>query len=197
LKKRKRKVITSICHGCDEEFTGKRDFCTPECRKELACRQKGASGFLNKVVAPHFQKMIRAEAGADPRQYVVAMVEGTRRQVERSVGQVVCVTCGKVAAWNAGIKVMHTGHFLASRRPSIVLEETNVAPQCAACNYYGKGTQGAFQQWMEFVHGQDEIDRLIQLKHQGGAFTCEELVRKWFEHSERLKAAEETMKGNA
>lgn len=185
---------TSVCEGCGVVFEGSRKFCDPVCKKTHECKQKGTTKFLRSVVAPMFQKMIRAEFGADPRQYVTAVVDGEIRQVERRVGQVVCVTCGKVDSWNSGIKGMHTGHFVASRRTSILLEEANVAPQCSSCNYYRSGAPTEFRLWMEMVRPKD-IDRLQQLKRESVSFDRDELVDLWFEFSDRLKAAEKRMNG--
>ena len=193
MKKAKAKP-TSVCIQCDRTFTGKRQFCSDRCRKLQECKAKGTTKFLRNVVAPMFQKMIRAEFGADPRQYVTAVVDGEIRQVERRVGQVVCVTCGKVDSWNSGIKGMHTGHFVASRRTSILLEEANVAPQCSSCNYYRSGAPTEFRLWMEMVRPND-IDRLQQLKRESVSFDRDELVDLWFEFSDRLKAAEKRMNG--
>lgn len=191
----KKRAAVSVCDGCGEEFSGKRRFCTERCRKDLECRAKGTTKFLNTVVAPLFQKMIRAEFGADPRRYVTAVVNGKIQQVERHVGQCVCVTCGKVDSWDSGIKGIHTGHFLASRRASILLEEANVAPQCSSCNFYRSGAPSEFRIWMEAVRTLEVIEHLSRLKTQSVSFSRDELVDKWFEYSERLKAAQKRMKG--
>jgi hypothetical protein len=157
-------------------------------------REKQVSTYVRKFVAPDFQKMVRAEFGADPRQFVTAVVDGEIRQVPRHVGECVCVTCGKVDAWNSGIKGMHTGHFIASRRNSILLEEDNVAPQCASCNYYQSGAPQAFRQWMLAVRGEEVVERLERLKTESVSFDREELVDMRIEYGSRLKAAELAMK---
>lgn len=150
--------------------------------------------YVGRFVAPLFQKMLRAEAGADPRQYVTAVVDGTIRQVERSMGYCACVTCGKVLRWDSGIKGLHTGHFLASRRNSILLEESNCAPQCSSCNYYRDGAPQEFRLWMRMVRGPEEIERLERLKQASRAFGREELVDLRIAYAARLAAAEETMR---
>lgn len=193
-KKEKRKSL-SVCHGCDAIFEGKRRFCTDRCKKVLECKAKGTTKFLNTVIAPLFQKLIRAEAGADQRQYVTAVVNGKIQQVARRVGQCVCVTCGKVDSWDSGIKGIHAGHFVASRRASILLEEDNLAPQCSSCNFYRSGSPTEFRLWMELVRGLETIERLAHLKTQSVSFDRDELVDRFFEYSERLKAAQQRMKG--
>lgn len=149
--------------------------------------------YCRKFVAPLFQRMIRGEAGADPRQFVTAVVDGKSQQVSRRVGQCACITCGKVDDWNSGIKGMHTGHFLASRRNSILLQEEGCAPQCASCNFYRSGAPQEFRMWMQAVRPAS-IDRLENLKRQSISWTREELVDKRIEYSRRLKAAIERMK---
>lgn len=99
-------------------------------------REYSPDKYKNKYVAPLYQRMIRAEFGAVPSGLSIAVVDGELSHVSRCVGQCVCVTCGVVHAWNAGIKGMHTGHFVGSRRNSVLFEDGNVAPQCANCNYY-------------------------------------------------------------
>lgn len=157
-------------------------------------REVSSGTYCRKVVAPIFQRMVRAEAGADPRQYVTAVVDGRIQQVERRIGQVVCVTCGKVDAWDSGIRGMHTGHFLASRRNSILLKEENCAPQCSSCNFYRSGAPSEFRLWMEAVRGNHMIETLQILKRLSVTFSRDELVDMRIEYSRRLKAAQERMK---
>lgn len=156
-------------------------------------KQYQTTTYCRKFVAPLFQKMIRAEAGADHRPYLTAVVEGQIRQVKRELGQCVCVTCGKVDRWDSGIKGMHTGHFLASRRNSILFEELNVAPQCSHCNFYLSGAPQAFRQWMEFMRGEGVIEYLQRRKTVSVSFSLDELVDMRIAYAARLKAAEETI----
>ncbi len=194
MKKSRKAKPTSVCEGCGETFDGKRQFCTPRCRKVLQCKAKGTTKFLNTVVAPLFQKMIRAENAASDQPHYVAVVNGVLIGVPRRKGQCVCVTCGKVDAWSSGIGGMHTGHFLASRRASILLEPDNVAPQCSSCNVFRDGSPSEFRLWMESVRGIEIIERLQRLKTESVSFSRDELVDMWFEFNERLKAAEQRMK---
>lgn len=154
-----------------------------------------ATTYCRKFVSPLFQRMIRAEAGADPRTYLTAVVNGEIQQVKRELGQCVCVTCGKVEKWDSGIKGMHTGHFLASRRNSILFEELNVAPQCSHCNFYRSGAPQEFRLWMIKVRGAEVVERLEKLKTESVSFGREELVDMRIDYAARLKAAEERMKG--
>lgn len=159
-------------------------------------KQYQTSTYARKV-ATVFQRMIRAEAGADEREYVTAIVNCEVRQVKRSLGQCVCITCGKVACWT-GNKVgggeIETGHFIASRRNSILFEETNVAPQCKSCNQYGGGEQQLYRRWMTMVRGVAEIERLEKLKTVSRSFSLDELVDLRIGYAARLAAAEERMR---
>jgi len=152
------------------------------------------STYARKFVAPDFQRMIRAEAAAEPAGYSQAVVDGILHDVFRRVGECVCVTCGKVLPWNSGIQGMHTGHAIASRRNSILFEEEAVAPQCSRCNYYEDGAQSRFRLWMESVRGVEVIERLERLKNTSRHFTTDELVDMRIEFRRRLKEAEETMR---
>jgi len=158
---------------------------------EVAKRYQ-SSTYSRKFVAPTFQRMTRAEAAADPRQYVTAFVEGSIRQVERELGQVVCVTCGRVCRWDDH-KQVNTGHFLASRRNSILYEEDNVAPQCVYCNLHLSGAQNAYRKWMLAVRGIEVVEHLERLKQQSVSFSKPELVDMRIDFTARLKDAEKRM----
>lgn len=155
---------------------------------DKACEYR-TSTYCRKFVAPVFQQMIRAEFAADSREEAPAIVDGEVQCVPRYVGECVCVTCGRADAWNSGLSGMHTGHFLSSRRNSILLEEDNVAPQCSHCNRYDSGSPQAFRQWMLFVRGADVVARLERLKTESVSFDREDLVDRKIEYTRRLKAA--------
>lgn len=162
-------------------------------------RQYTTGTYCRKYVAPVFQQMIRAEAGAKPAGKTPAVVDGVEVvQILRDVGKVVCVTCGKVGPWSGGtgrFGGMHTGHFLASRRNSVLFEEANVAPQCARCNVFEDGAPQSFRMWMEHVRGLEEIERLRQVKATVRGFSREEFVDMKIEFTRRLNAAIERMEG--
>ena len=153
--------------------------------------------YTRSVVAPLFQKMIRAEVAASEVPAFPAIVQGELAIVTRQIGQCVCVTCGKVLPWKGNgpwkENALHTGHFLASRRNSILFEEDNVAPQCNSCNYYRSGAPLYFRHWMLAVRGEAVIERLERLKNEMRTFTREELVDMKIAYAARLKAAEERM----
>ncbi len=145
--------------------------------------------YVNRFVAPLFQRMVRAEAGAKPAGYALAIVGGVIESVYRRIGQCVCVTCGKVGAWSSGIGGMHTGHFASSRRNAILFDEGNVAPQCSRCNRYEDGAPQRYRLWMEQVRGPGEIERIGQLKRTTRQFTREELVDLRILYKTRLDTA--------
>lgn len=156
--------------------------------------------YLSKYVAPVFQKMVRAEAGARSG-YEWFHRQGTMQSNFVPVGMCVCVTCGKMAAWTgdkkAGIEGIDTGHFVSSRKASIVLEETNVAPQCVSCNKFNYGMPEAYEKWMLATHGQDVIDRLRFLKTTTRQFNHDELVGLRISYMDRLKEACKRIKNGA
>jgi hypothetical protein len=158
-------------------------------------REYSIGTYINKFVAPVFQRMIRAEAGALPRGNFPAVVDGELTTVYRKEGQCVCVTCGAVKPWSSGLGGMHTGHFLGGRTGPILFDEGNVAPQCSNCNRYESGEPQKFRLWMESVRGIEEVERLKALKNTSRSFRRDELVDMRIEYQARLKAAEERMKG--
>jgi hypothetical protein len=157
-------------------------------------REMSTGTYCRKFVAPLFQRMIRAEAAAEPAWATKAVVDGEVVGVYRRVGQCVCITCGKVDAWDSGIKGMHTGHFLASRRNSILLVEDNCEPQCSNCNFYRSGAPAEFRRWMEAVRP-NCIERLEALKRTSVTWSRDDLVDMRIAFSARLKSAELKMKG--
>lgn len=156
------------------------------------------STYVRKIVAPLFQKMIRAEWAARKDSLEQAVVDGRMGLVRRRRGFCACVTCGRVLPWIGGggaFGQMHAGHFLASRRNSIVFEEDNIAPQCAHCNRHLGGAPQEFRLWMIAVHGKATVERLERLKTESRQFTREELVDMRIAFQNRLRIAEELMKG--
>ena len=150
-------------------------------------------GTCKNKVATDFQRMIRAEAAAEPPGFVEAVVDGEIDVVWRGVGECVCVTCGTVAWWKGaeiGGGTIETGHFIASRAASIIFEPTNANPQCKRCNRHLSGNQANYELWMQHIYGPDEPDRLRQLRHQPKQFTREELVELRILYMARAKAAE-------
>lgn len=175
---------------------------TPEEKAERArdrmlekTREMGAGTYSSKVVAPIFQRMIRAEAAALPAGRTHAIANGKLYRVDRLVGECVCVTCGKVGPWSSGIGGMHTGHFLPRTAP-VLYEEGNVAPQCSYCNRYQGGAPQQYRLWMAAVRGEETIERLERLKATIRSFTRDELVDMKIAFTARLKAAEDQMSQN-
>jgi hypothetical protein len=159
-------------------------------------RQFQIGTYSRKFVANVFQLVVRAEAAAQPEGEYPAIVEGQYAAVFRRVGQCVCVTCGCVGPWKGNVQgggTIETGHFLASRRASILFEESNAHPQCKYCNRHLYGNHALYEQWMQHAFGSEEIDRLLKLKVWTREFTRAELVDMRLSYAARLKAAEERM----
>jgi len=152
--------------------------------------------YARKFVASVYQQMIRAESAAMPYGDALAVVNGELAWITREVGQCVCVTCGKVLPWknsNATHGKLDTGHFIPSRRMSVLFAEKNAHTQCSHCNQQLGGNQGCYELWMRHVYGQETIDRLRRLKNQTVQFTREELVDMRIEYQGRLNRAIEKM----
>ncbi len=152
-------------------------------------REYSVGTYKNRFVAPVFQRMIRAEAGALPAGSVDVIADGKLRHYHREVGQCHCVTCGTAGHWSSGLGGIHTGHFLASRTNSILFDEDNVAPQCSRCNRYENGAPQRFRQWMLAVRGEDTIKRLEELKRTIVSFSKEDLVDMRIQFQDRLDVA--------
>lgn len=187
--------VSSKCQHCDTIFEGNRKYCTPRCEKSLEIKAKGYTKFLkgkSGSLAQRFQKMIRAEYAAQPPGHAVYIAkDGQLKHVERERGICVCVTCGTAHRWDT--KEMNCGHFLAGRSSSILLDESNVAPQCVHCNKHRGGAASEYRSWMIAIRGPEEVERLERLKHQPHRFTHDELLDLWFVFTERLKKAERLM----
>lgn len=185
--------MTPKCDNCGNNRGNKTRFCSARCEKDLAFRAMGTTAARRRV-AVLFQRMIRAEYGAKPAGPASAVQSGKIVAVDRQMGQCVCVTCGRVAKWDAGLRVMHTGHFVGGRSASIVFDERNVAPQCSHCNVYRHGAAAEFAIWMLATHGSDVIDELRQKRHTAPAYDRSALVDMWFKFALRLKTAQNTMR---
>ncbi len=151
----------------------------------------------NKV-AKVYQKMIRAEEGAQPAAITAAIVKGELVQVFRDVGQVVCVTCGKVTPWKSnkqlGENGIETGHCIGGRTAAVLFAEHNANPQCVYCNRNLSGNVDVYKLWIKHLYGQDEVDRLERLRYKRRTFTHEELVDLQISYAARLKIAEDSMR---
>lgn len=193
--KRATKQPANRCDSCDKPLDTKRRFCDERCHQIEECK-KSKPKYQAKV-AKEMQRMIRAEAAAEPAGYARAVFNGEVIEIRRYVGQCVCVTCGIVRPWTLPKESpvqMQTGHFLAGRLACILFEEDNVAPQCSTCNGHKSGMPQEYRRWMEAVRP-DSIERLEWLKRQSISIDRETLVDMRLEFSRRLKAAETKMKG--
>lgn len=152
--------------------------------------------YLRKFVAPDFQKCIRAEAAARVEKVRVpySACGFELSDVFSPLGQMICVTCGRRGDYRhtQGMQ-FHAGHFLGSRRNSILLREENCHPQCAACNIDG-GSPQRYRAFMESEHGEDVILWLQDLKdNYVQTWTIEELVELRQRYRARIKEAESVL----
>ena len=72
---------------------------TQHARMLAKSREYQIGTYICKFVAPEFQRLIRLEAATQEPRREPAMVECQLSSVWREIGECVCVTCGRVAAW--------------------------------------------------------------------------------------------------
>ncbi len=154
---------------------------------------------LLKETAKDFQKAIRAEAGAKSGS-VRCVLNGEMTRLFSPAGYCVCVTCGKHVPWSgqflSGHVGAHAGHFIPTRRNSIILEENNCHPQCNHCNKES-GNPVCYHLYMMKVHGKKEIERLQWLKDNvSRKFEWDELEKLRTGYRDRWKSAEKQIKAN-
>lgn len=125
---------------------------------------------LRNKTAQLLQKAIRMEAADDH-------------------GQVVCVTCGKVDAWNSGFS-MQCGHFVAGRSTGVLFDERNLHVQCNRCNVYLHGNQEAYAAFMLSKYGQAVIDELRALRKQTVKLYRSDLLAMRQQYLDRIKEQE-------
>ncbi len=101
------------------------------------------------------------------------------RDALRTTGKpdnLVCCSCGKIYP-SFGIGCAQAGHFIPGRKNSILFGETCVHGQCYFCNS-NQGLKGNWPGYYDFMlktYGQDEIDRLLALRHEVRKFKTFEL----------------------
>ena len=92
--------------------------------------------------------------------------ELVRRQHADEYGNVKCVSCKKVFHW----KQVDAGHFLhggsGGRGNAVSYEDSNIHPQCRACNYFGARGEASlnYSQFMFKAYGPDILDELKAIK---------------------------------
>ncbi len=85
-----------------------------------------------------------------------------------------CCTCGKLVEALTGSHCADAGHFIPGRHNSVLFSEHGVHGQCKQCNVYKSGNPAQYLVFMQEKYGQEEIDRLLALKHQTVKFTRED-----------------------
>lgn len=82
-----------------------------------------------------------------------------------------CYTCNR----EVGYKESQAGHFISGRGGAYLFDEKLVRLQCASCNIFKHGAWEDYYQHMLKEIGQEEVNRLISLKHLTHKFTLSEL----------------------
>lgn len=150
--------------------------------------------YLRGYVVKDFQRMIRAEAGAD----VTIRLWSVKCMSKIESGMVACVTCSTVKRWDEAKSLgnggMDSGHFTKGRDPSTLLIESNCHPQCVSCNRWHDSRPKIYREYMLLRYGQEEVDRLEQLKKEVRTFDIDELVGLRVGYMDRVDAAVEMMR---
>jgi len=165
----------------------------PKFGRHMEAARKWSLQTLKAKTATDFQRFIRAKAAAAPSGAGLCVLDGKPSMVWRSQGELLCVTCGSVGPWNANS--FDAGHWLASRRNSILFEETNCHSQCKYDNRTG-GAPEAYREFMLAAYGPEEMERLQQLKNNvSKKFTKEQLVLMRLSYRDQTKVFMDILKG--
>ena len=127
---------------------------------------------LKQDAAKALQKLVRVKAAYHAKQG----------------GYVQCVSCKE---WKH-YKEMDGGHFI--ERGKLLLEETNIHPQCKGCNGFGmKGTVTVlnYEDYMVDMYGREHVQNLRKMagqpqKHSKGEL--EDMIKEWNSLSKELEA---------
>lgn len=99
----------------------------------------------------------------------------------------VCFTCER----RFHIKVLDAGHFVSGRRNAVLFEENGVHIQCSLwCNQIKHGNPKIYKKKMIARYGEEEVERLEQLKHkviQDKDMNFEEIYNKYKEKVAELQ----------
>jgi len=100
-------------------------------------------------------------------------------------GYVQCVTCKCIKHW----KEMQAGHYISRRFSFYLFSETNVFPQCVACNMFNKGELGKYCLFLQGKYGKEWVDErtntappIKQFKRPELEIIIESLKQKLNEH---------------
>ena len=123
-------------------------------------------GFLKRG-KPLKKKTTRATGKLKAKAWAAFSLWIRRRDALATLGsttQARCCTCQKVYPIT-GPGCLHTGHFIPGRRMPLLLEPSNCAAQCYACNIHKHGDWPNYYAYMLRKYGQAEIDRLLSLRN--------------------------------
>jgi 5-methylcytosine-specific restriction endonuclease McrA len=106
------------------------------------------------------------------------MSQYIRMKYADDLGNVSCVSCGKVLYWNES----DAGHFVPkSRGAAVRYVEENVHPECPGCNRFNEGHLIGYTRYMIDMYGEEKIDEL------------QAEARKTLSPSEKRRLAEEAI----
>lgn len=100
------------------------------------------------------------------------------------LGNVTCVTCGKVRHYKDR---MQGGHFIGRKWLKTKLMEENVHPQCNECNGPKRGNMIQYTLFMEDTYGRDFVENLEIIKHESYKYTRSEAEEVLSEIKEKTR----------
>ena len=86
-----------------------------------------------------------------------------------------CISCGDWAKLQAG-------HFIKRQHRATRWNEFNVNGQCARCNHFLHGNDGAYCMALIRWYGKAKVEELLALKHKTAKYSradLEELIRRF------------------
>ena len=101
----------------------------------------------------------------------------------------VCVTCGRTKP-TFGVGCIQAGHFVPSRRNSLLFDEEMVNAQCYGCNCGQGGMWVEYEDVMIKRHGQEKVDEMKRRKYKTVKYTKQDYADIEKKYKLKLKELE-------
>jgi len=98
----------------------------------------------------------------------------------------VCISCGQTKP-AFGIGCIQAGHFVPSRRNSVLFDEECVNGQCYGCNCGQGGMWVEYEEIMVRRHGRKKVEEMKRRKHETVKYTAGDLeeIRDKYKQKEK------------
>lgn len=106
-----------------------------------------------------------------------------RQSYSNDFGMSSCYTCSAVKHY----KDLQCGHFISRAHMNTRWDESNVRPQCVACNVFNKGRMDVYAMRLVKECGAGELERLNALKNTIRQWTIQELKTKILFYKDKIK----------